>query len=172
MTAAAVLCYAVGLFAYSVTKIQVPTFYALGRTRTPVVASVTAVSCKIAANFLFIWLLGRAGYPPFLGLALSTSLAAWINFGWLAVAVRRALGSFAGEGVVTTAFKMLGISVVMGLACEWLHGTIEGALPGYGVPGEIVRMAIVVAAGIALVGAGSMLLRVREADILWRRLRR
>src|SRR5262249_36092589 len=43
MTAEALWCYAVGLFAYAGVKVLVPAFYALGETRTPVRASFIAV---------------------------------------------------------------------------------------------------------------------------------
>jgi putative peptidoglycan lipid II flippase len=170
-TAAAVLCYALGLFAYAVTKIQVPTFYALGQTRTPVRASVTAVTLKIAANFVLIAALARLGFDPFLGLALSTSLAAWINFSWLAVGLRRRLGRLRGEDIVATALRMVAVAAAMGVACHLLHGVLERALGGGGLAGEAGRLAVTIAVGAGLAAAGAILLRVREAETLLARLR-
>ena len=42
-TAAALQFYALGLLGYSVVRIVSPTFYALGRSRTPVMVSVITV---------------------------------------------------------------------------------------------------------------------------------
>ena len=154
------------------TKTQVPTFYALGDTRTPVLGSVTAVSAKIAASFVFIYAFRRLGGDPFLGLALSTSLAAWINFGWLAVGLRRHLGSLAGQRVVTTYLKMLLVSVVMGGACRLLHDWLESGWPGGGLTGEIVRLAIAIVAGVGLLLVGVAVARVPEGRLLLSFLRR
>jgi putative peptidoglycan lipid II flippase len=153
-TAATVLCYALGLFAYAVTKIQVPTFYALGDTRTPVKASVGAVLSKIGANFVFIWLLRRLGFDPFLGLAISTAMASWLNFGWLALGLRRRVGSMREHAVVGTCLRMLVLSATMGVACAWFHATLLGAWSGGGLAGEIVRLGAAIAVGVAIVATG------------------
>jgi putative peptidoglycan lipid II flippase len=171
-TGAAVLCYALGLFAYAVTKIQVPTFYALGDTRTPVLGSVTAVTTKIGANFLLIWLLRRFDGDPFLGLALSTSLAAWINFTWLGFGLRRHLGSFRRLGIGSTYLKMLLISAPMGGACWLLHRWLRTVGPDGGLAGEIVRLGLTIGSGLLIFAVGVRLARIPESRALFRFLGR
>ena len=165
-TAGAVLCYSLGLFAYAVNKIQVPTFYALGDTRTPVLGSVTSVSVKIAANFLFIALFRRLGLDPFLGLAVATSLAAWVNFGWLSFGLRRHLGPMREYGVTATCLKMLLLSALMGTLVAWIHAGLERSIGGGGLPGEIGRLAVAVAGGVLFLAAGLQALKVPEARAL------
>jgi putative peptidoglycan lipid II flippase len=82
-TSRVVLFYALGLFSYSAVKILVPAFYALNDTRTPMRMSFITVAVKIALNFALIIPFG------FLGLALSTSIASWLNFGFLMKHLRR-----------------------------------------------------------------------------------
>jgi putative peptidoglycan lipid II flippase len=82
-TGRVLLYYSLALFAYSAVKILVPSFYALNDTRTPVRTSVATVAIKIAVNFLLI------ARMQFLGLALATSIASWINFGLLTRGLRR-----------------------------------------------------------------------------------
>ena len=48
-TAAALQFYALGLVGYSVVRIVSPTFYALGRARTPVIISATSVGSSLDA---------------------------------------------------------------------------------------------------------------------------
>jgi len=165
-TAAALLCYALGLYAYAVTKIQVPTFYALGDTRLPVIASTSAVAAKLAANFAFVFALPMFGVNPFLGLALSTSVAAWTNFGILAWGLRGRAGSLAGHGVVKATFAMVAVSAVMGLGCGGTHYALVHALPGGGVLGQILRLGAAVLVGMALAGGGAFALNVPEARTL------
>jgi len=171
-TAATVLCYALGLFAYAVTKIQVPTFYALGDTRTPMLGSVTAVSAKIGANFLFIWLLRRLGVDPFLGLALSTSLAAWINFGWLGLGLRRHLGTLRGQRVGSTYGIMLLLSSVMGGATLFVHAGLERWLGGGGLVSEAARLMAAILAGMLVLLAGLRLANLPDTRFLFSFLRR
>lgn len=162
-TAAALLCYALGLYAYAVTKIQVPTFYALGDTRVPVMASTLAVLAKLVANAAFVFALPRFGVSPFLGLALSTSVAAWTNFGILALGLRRRAGSIAGHGVVPATLAMVAVSLLMGLACAGVHAALLHGVPGGGLAGQIARLAAAVGVGVATTAAGALALRVPEA---------
>lgn len=168
-TAGAVFCYSLGLFAYSVTKIQVPTFYALGDRRTPVQASVAAVSAKIAASFLFIALLREFGVDPFLGLALSTSLAAWINFGWLSARIRSHLGTLRGERILSTTLKMLLLSTLMGGLASWVHTVLEVRYGDGGLLGEIGRLGLAIAAALAFLLLGLRLMNLPEARVLFSR---
>jgi putative peptidoglycan lipid II flippase len=165
-TAAALLCYAVGLYAYAVTKIQVPTFYALGDTRLPVVASTSAVGAKLVANFALVFALPRLGVNPFLGLALSTSVAAWTNFGILAWGLRRRAGSIAGHGVLRATAAMGLVSLVMGLCCGGAHALLVHVAPGGGLAGTIARLAVAVAIGAAFTVGGALAFRVPEARAL------
>jgi putative peptidoglycan lipid II flippase len=165
-TASALLCYALGLYAYAVTKIQVPTFYALGDTRLPVMASTSAVAAKLAANFALVYALPRLGVSPFLGLALSTSLAAWTNFGILAWGLRKRAGSIAGHGVVRATVGMMLVSLVMGLCCGGAHAALLRVVPGGGLPGTLARLAGAVALGIVAASAGALALAVPEAKAI------
>jgi putative peptidoglycan lipid II flippase len=167
--AAAAACYALGLFAYAVTKIQVPTFYAMGDTRTPVLSSVAAVSAKIATSFAMIALLKRFGGDPFLGLAVSTSVAAWINFGLLERGLRRRVGRLTGESVGRTCWVMLAVSGIMGLACVATQAALERHLGGGGVPGQIVRLALTIALGVSIVALGLRVTGLPESHTLFRR---
>jgi putative peptidoglycan lipid II flippase len=77
MTSKVVVLYAMGLFSYSAVKILVPAFYALNDTWTPVRVSMITVAAKVALSFLFAIPFG------FLGLALATTAASWLNCGLL-----------------------------------------------------------------------------------------
>jgi putative peptidoglycan lipid II flippase len=171
-TGAALLCYALGLHAYAVTKIQVPVFYALGETRVPVISSAISVGAKIAANFALIALLPHLGLDPFLALALTTSLAAWLNLGLLGWGSRRRLGSLAGLGVVATTLKMAVVSVVLGFAAAGTHAGLLAAWPATGLAAEIVRLAAASGVGVAIAVGGALALGVEEARALLARMRR
>ena len=171
-TAAAVLCYSLGLYAYSVTKIQAPTFYALGTPRVPVIASAIAVAVKVVASLILLQLFPRWGFSAFLALAFTTSLAAWVNFAVLSAGLRRAVGSFAGRAVVSSTFKMAGLSAFMGLGVHYLHRALERSLGGGGFGGELGRLLLAVAAGGLITLIGVRALKIPEADRLLSRFGR
>lgn len=171
-TAAAVLCYAFGLYAYSVTKIQAPTFYALGDTRRPVIASAVAVGAKIVAALVLLRVLPQYGVSGFLALAISTSVAAWVNFTQLAVSLRRRVGAFRGLRVIDTTLRMVVVAAVQGWGVHLVHGALERGLPGGGILGEIARLATAIAAGIALTLGVAFAVRVHEVRDVLERLRR
>ncbi|HZN55888.1 MAG TPA: lipid II flippase MurJ, partial [Candidatus Polarisedimenticolaceae bacterium] len=169
-TSAALLCYALGLYAYAVTKIQVPTFYALGDTRVPVIASTSAVAAKLAANAVFVLSLPMIGVDPFLGLALSTSIAAWTNFGVLAWGLKRRAGSIAGHGVVRGTLGMALVALATGVACGGAHAGLVRLVPGGGTAGEVARLGVAVGVGLAAAAAGAIAMRIPEARAIARRV--
>ncbi|MHC4429826.1 MAG: murein biosynthesis integral membrane protein MurJ [Planctomycetota bacterium] len=171
-TSAAVLCYALGLFAYAVTKIQVPTFYALGDTRTPVLASVASVAAKVATNFVLIFLLRRLAFDPFLGLALSTSLAAWVNAVWLGIGLRRRMGRLERHRLVSTHLKMLVLSILTGVLAALVHTGLERWTGGGGLLGDVARLGGAIACGVVCVAIGIRGLGLPEGRLLASILRR
>ena len=76
-TAQTLSMYAVGLFAYSANKILVPAFYAIDKTKYPVIASFLSVACNIIIINLTI------DTYQHLAIALSTSCTMILNFGFL-----------------------------------------------------------------------------------------
>jgi putative peptidoglycan lipid II flippase len=72
-TAAALVVYALGLPAYVLVKAFAPGFFARGDTATPVKIGIAAVALNLVLN------LALAPVIAHVGIALSTSLAAWFN---------------------------------------------------------------------------------------------
>ena len=90
MTAASVTAYAAGLPAYVAVKVLAPAFYARYDTRTPVRAAVAALVTNAVLNVLFVWALQRYPVgPPHAGLAVASSLSAWLNASLLYRSLRR-----------------------------------------------------------------------------------
>ncbi|HEX4825575.1 MAG TPA: murein biosynthesis integral membrane protein MurJ [Candidatus Polarisedimenticolaceae bacterium] len=169
-TASALLCYTIGLYAYAVTKIQVPTFYALGDTRVPVLSSTAAVIAKLIANATFVFALPALGVNPFLGLALSTSIAAWTNFGLLAAGLKRRAGSIRGHGVVRTTLAMALLSAATGLTSGLAHALAVRVLPSPSLGTACLRLVFAVACGVTVTIGGALALRIPEARSLAARL--
>lgn len=83
MASHSLMAFAVGLLGFIAVKVLAPGFYARQDTRTPVRFGVTAMVSNMALNLVLVFPLAHAG------LALSTSLASFINSGLLYRALRR-----------------------------------------------------------------------------------
>jgi len=84
MTALSLSAYALGLPAFIAVKVLAPGYYARQDTKTPVKIAITAMVSNMLLNFLFVGVLLAMSFKgPHMGLALASSLAAYINAGLL-----------------------------------------------------------------------------------------
>jgi putative peptidoglycan lipid II flippase len=169
-TAAAVQLYALGLVGYSVVKIVSPTFYALGRSRTPAAVGVAAVLLNAALS------VSTAPYFGYKGLALSASVASLFNAGTLAWLARGALGGLEFRRVAATFTKTLVAAGAMAAVAWAATAGLESTLPGSSLPAQTLRLATAIGLAVLTLGIGAQLLRIREfeavRDAITARLRR
>ncbi|HET7569258.1 MAG TPA: murein biosynthesis integral membrane protein MurJ [Gammaproteobacteria bacterium] len=84
------MAYAFGLMGFTLVKVLAPGFYARQDVRTPVRVGVIAVCANIALNGAITAPMALLGFrAPHAGLALATSLAAFVNAGLLFRGLRR-----------------------------------------------------------------------------------
>lgn len=85
-TAQTLSLYTVGLFAYSANKVLVPAFYAINKTKFPVIASFLSVACNILIINLTIDSFQHRA------IALSTSCTMILNFFFLLAVLQKNMG--------------------------------------------------------------------------------
>jgi len=83
MAALSLRAYSLGLIAFMLVKVLAPGFYARKDTATPVKIGIVAMAANMLLNLLFVLPLMHYWNVGHLGLALATSVAAWINAGLL-----------------------------------------------------------------------------------------
>lgn len=128
-TALALQCYAMGLVAYSCIKVLSPAFYAIDRKWTPMLVSFGSIALNVVLNWLFIFHFGL-GHR---GLALSTSIAASVNFLTLYVFMHRAGGSLHTRALLDSVARCGVASAGLGTICwammHWFqHELLDGPL--------------------------------------------
>ena len=158
-TALAVLCYAVGLWAFAGVRIIVAAFYSMQDTRTPAFTAVGAVLANLLFSLLFMDSLRHAG------LALATALAGMLNVSILVAVLNRRLGGVDWASIGRSAGRVLMASIPVGIACVWVAG-----LNVWSHQGEWVSKAVMLFVGIGLSITGYVgvhaLLRSDELDVL------
>ncbi len=125
-TAQTLALYSIGLFAYSSNKILVPAFYALDKTRYPVIASFIAIVVNIIIINLTI---DRFQH---LAIAFSTSCTMLINFLFLMIVLYKNMHGFSlayiGKGLLKILIATLSLTCLLWFAlpyCNtWLHGSV------------------------------------------------
>lgn len=155
-TAQALVGYAVGLPAFSATRITAQTFYALGDTRTPVLWGLASVAANVAFALALMWPLEHVG------LALASSLSSYVNLLGLVWLLHRRLGRLGGREIARSIARTLAASAVLGVWCLW-----SGAFGG----GAIGTIAALIG-GVVVFVAVAALLRAPELRDLLGMLRR
>lgn len=160
-TTQALAGYAVGLPAFSATRIAAQTFYALGDTRTPVWVGFGSVVANVALAVALMWPLKHAG------LALASSLSAYVNLILLYWLLRRRLGPLGGRetlrslvrtGIASAAVWLWCVVIASRLVAGWVGAAwTVGAL----VAGAAVYTAVAAALRAPELGALRGMLRRR-----------
>ncbi len=164
-TAFAVLCYAVGLWAFGGVRIIVSAFYSMKDTTTPAISAMIAVVANILLSLLLMSHLGAAG------LALATALAAMVNGGILVVVLNRRLGGVEWTSVIRSAGRVLVGCVPIVLVCRWVADAQIWSHPAEWFEKSAM---LVVAIGLSVGGYLGVhaLFRSEELGIVWGMVRR
>ncbi len=164
-TAAAVLAYAVGLWAFAGVRIVVSAFYSLQDTRTPVTVAAVALAANVALSFALMGPLKHAG------LALATAFSAILNMVVLVVLLDRRLGPFDWDAIARSHMRVLLATVPIAVTCVWIAG-----LGVWDLPGAWMAKTVMLIVGIGISAAGYVtvhaLLHSDELDFLWGLLKR
>ncbi len=108
MSAKSLLTYAIGLPGFILIKVLASGYFSRQDTKTPVKIGVVAMFSNIIMNFIFIGPLAHAG------LALATSLAAFINAGFLFYFLRKGQFYIAEDGWMVFILRIVFASSIMG----------------------------------------------------------
>lgn len=161
-TSHALIAYACGLPAFILVKVFVPGFFARGDTATPVKIGIGCVVLNLALNLLLM------GPLLHVGVALSTTLAAWANAGILAWLLMRRGQLVPDHRLRRVAPRLLGSALFMGLVLAALSW---GLAPGSGLRG-VALLGVICALGAATYFGAAQLSKGLDLRELRRLIRR
>ncbi|MFA5974832.1 MAG: murein biosynthesis integral membrane protein MurJ [Elusimicrobiota bacterium] len=185
VTTWALTAFSIGLLAYAAVKILASAFYAHQTTRVPVIVASGCVALNIALNLTALWartvlssqhpewaeaLNGRIGVAS---LALSTSIASWVNASVLFILLRRKIGLLGGRRILRTILKSGIGCLAMTLFC-W--GVLHLRLTELPLAASHLRIArafellVAIAGGAGVYLAVARLLRMEEWEPFWSQL--
>lgn len=148
MTAKALLCYSIGLWAIAGVRVLVPAFYALQDTWTPLKIAILCLVANVLLNAIFIL------FTPLkhAGLALATSLSSILNLILLTKKLNLKLGGIEIGKSAKALIRILISSLPTGLAAYSIC-----SLRDWSGTGETLEKALLLLAGI-VAGLGIYLL--------------
>jgi putative peptidoglycan lipid II flippase len=160
-----------GLPAYVLIKVLAPGYYARENTQTPVKFAVASMIVNTGLSILLVW-------PPFgfqslgfVGIAIATSLAAWVNAILLGIGLRRRGHWHTDRRLLNRTPRVVLASALMGGALVplalWLDPALRGA-----VAGRIGAVAALVVTGMVLYAVLILLVRAESISDLRQMLRR
>ena len=141
MSSLSLQAYSIGLVAFMLIKVLAPGFYARKDTATPVKIGIIAMAVNMVLNLLFVLPLMYFWNVGHMGLALATSVAAFLNAGLLLRGLLRdgvyrshgGWGRYTVRLVLATAgmaatLLWLNHETIQWLAWDWQHRALEMAL--------------------------------------------
>lgn len=151
--------YTLGLLAFMSIKIFAPGFYSRQDTRTPVRIGIIAMVANMVLNILLVFVLDMAHT----GLALATSLAAYLNAGLLFAGLRRE-GVFDFQpGWAIFLLRLLAANILMSVFLVLLAGDWQLWLE-WGTWQRIRMMALLCFGGISIYALSLLVTGMRPAD--------
>ena len=150
--------YSAGLVAFMLIKILAPGYFARQDTRTPVKIGIIAMVANMALNLALIWPLQHAG------LALATSLSAWLNAGLLYLGLRRGGVYMPMKGWWTHWLRLALAGGAMAAAIYWLARQATVWLNGP-LWDRILWLGLIVAAGLAVYLLALLILGLRPRHL-------
>lgn len=164
-TAAAVLAYTVGLWAFAGVRIIVTAFYSMKDTKTPALTAFYAMVVNILLSLLLMGPLEHAG------LALATAVSAMVNITVLVVILNRRLGGINWRTFGKSALQTTLASIPVVITCLWVAG-----LGVWDRPQAWMTKSFMLTLGIGLSVTGYVavqaLFRSEELDVYWNMVRK
>ncbi|MCK2151349.1 murein biosynthesis integral membrane protein MurJ [Marinobacter alexandrii] len=143
MSAQSLRAYSAGLLAFMLIKVLAPGFFARQDTKTPVKIGVIAMVANMAFNLMLVIPLAHAG------LALATSLSAWLN-GYLLWRGLRDEGAWRSQpGWSRFLLQMVSANLALAASIVWLKAPVSDWLAAGGFQ-RAADMAVLVGVGVAV----------------------
>jgi putative peptidoglycan lipid II flippase len=165
--ASALAAFSVGVPAYVLIKVLTPGFYARQDTKTPVRLAVVSMLVNLAGNLLSVLVL-NAG---FVGIALSTAAAAWVNVLLLYAALHRRDHLKLDARFKAKAVRIIAASTAMGAALFALNPVLDPYMSG-GWTERVTALVLLCGIGGAVYGVAVLLLGGASLKELRGQLRR
>ena len=156
-TAPALSAFAIGLPGYVLVKVLQPGYFAREDTKTPMYIAGVTVLTNIVCSLILFYLLRSRGLGH-VGIALATSISAWVNVALLAIGLRRK-GFLKIDARLKDRLWRIGVaSVLMGALLMLLYQSLETKFLDAGGLMRLVYLTVLIVVGLGSYGATAVTL--------------
>lgn len=164
-TSDALVAFASGLPAYVLTKVYAPGFFAREDTTTPVLIGVVAMVVNIVLSLLLLDILAHVG------IALATSLAAWLNAGVLLALLLKRGHYTVDKRLYQRILGIIAASLLMAGSLWVILPFIQPMLDA-GLISRILGLSLLIGTGCMVYGASALLFGAAKISDVKSMLRR
>ena len=157
MTSVALIFYSIGLIGMGLRDIIGKVFYSLKDTKTPMINGSVAMVINIILNIILIKFMGHAG------LAFATSISSIICILLLFRSLKKKVGYFGQDKIISTTLKCIGASIIMGISTFIIYNYCINML-GVGFIYEIISLGLSILSGAIVYLILIMIFRIEEVD--------
>lgn len=169
-TAMALSAFAIGLPGYVMIKVLQPGYYAREDTTTPMKVAAVTVATNVVLSLILFLVLRRQG-AGHVGIALATSIAAWVNVTLLALGLRSRRFLRLDPEVRRRIVKSIIASLLMGVLLFALHRALDGFMAA-GKWQALLGLSVLIAVGFFSYAASAITLGATNLTDLRRSFRR
>ncbi len=156
MTTSALVFYSVGLPAFGLVRGLAQAYYAVQDTKTPVRVGALSVVANVVFILLLIQPMGLAG------LALSTSLAGFVNAGVLFALLPKRVGAYDPGPLLRSTGRTIAASAALGISAAAGQAAARAVFPAESLAGRIGVVALAMVFGLAALLAAFRVMRHEE----------
>ena len=149
--AAALRAFSTGLVAYMLVKVLTPGFHARGDTKSPMMIALVAIGANLIGNVLLSRMLDHVG------IAVATSISAWLNVAILAWVLIRRGNWHPDSGLWKTVPRMLPAALLMAVVLVLLNPFVLPMAEGSLVNRAVGMVLLVGSGGLVYAGSGYLL---------------
>lgn len=160
MTANILMVYIIGIIAFSLRHVMSRAFYSIHDTKTPMVNGAIAIVFNIVLNLIL------SKYMGYIGLAVATTIAAFIGLLLFIVSLQRKIGNFGIKKIISTSLKSLIAATIMGIVTSICFNKLSIIL-GSGFIKEALTLGVSIIIGALVYGIIVTVLRVDEAKYIF-----
>ena len=158
--------YALGLVGFSFVKVLVPGYFSRQDAKTPVRIGVFALIFNIIANLCLVLPMMRSGFiAPHMGLALATSMSAWLNAILLWRGLRKAGVYTPLPGWLKCLMQVLFAVSCMAISLLWFTGSTEDWVT-WSWQTRVSRLSLLIGMGITVYFGALFAVGVRPRQLL------
>lgn len=159
MTANILMVYILGIIAFSLRNAMSRAFYSLHDTKTPMVNGAIAIIFNIVLNIIL------SRYLGYIGLALATTISAFIGLALFFISLKKKVGDFEGKKILSTSIKSSIAALAMGVLTYVIYNFLNLVL-GSGLIHQVITLGMSISIGALVYGILVVIFKVEEINYI------